>query len=522
MTRRIYIFDTTLRDGEQAAGISLNTREKIEIAEQLTKLGVDVIEAGFPVASPGDFDSVKSIARAVKGVTISGLARANIKDIDWAWEAIMYSEQPRIHTFIGASPYHMEHQLNMKPEKVIETAVEAVAYSRKYVDNVEFSAMDATRADLKFLCNLYSKVIEAGASVINIPDTLGYSLPDEFRDLIRKLFEGIEGIEGVTVSVHCHNDLGLATANSIEAVLEGVNQVECTINGIGERAGNAALEEIVMALHTRKEYAGLVTGINTKELYQSSRLVSMFTGYTVPPNKAVVGENAFVHESGIHQDGMLKDRHTYEIMRAEDIGKEESEIYLGKHSGRHAFKVKMEELGFYLDDKGLERAFVRFKQLCDKKKEITGKDLEALALDEMRTLDELFVLEYMQSSSGMGAIPMAAVVLSREGKRYDATATGDGQVDAVCKAIQKAAKAKGKLLSYSVQAITKGLDSMGDVTIKLILENVELVGRGVSPDIIEASARAYLNAINRAIQMGVLDKKKKKAKKPEAKEQGTV
>ncbi len=508
MAERIYIFDTTLRDGEQAPGISLNQREKVEIAEQLARLEVDVIEAGFPVSSPSEFEAVKAVAKTVKGPVICALARTDRNDIDWAWEAIMFAERPRIHTFISTSEYHMKYQLKKTPRQVLEMAREAVAYARKYVENVEFSAMDATRSDPKFLYQVYAAAIKAGATVINIPDTVGYALPDEFAELVRGIMENVPGIENVLVSVHCHNDLGLAVANSLAAARVGARQIECAVNGLGERAGNASLEEIVMIINTRKDYVDLTTGVNTREIYQTSRLVSMLTGYNVQPNKAIVGDNAFAHESGIHQDGVLKHRVTYEIMRPEDVGLVESEIYLGKHSGRHALKAKLEEMGFYLDDKGLERAFIRFKELAGKKKEITVKDLEAIALDEIRTLEELFQLDYMQSSSGTGAIPIAAVKLSREGKNYEATATGDGQVDAVCKAIAKATKVKAKLVSYQVQAITKGLDAMGDVTIKLDIDGHEVVGRGVSPDIIEASARAYINAINRGIQKGLLEKKK--------------
>ncbi len=508
MTQRIFIFDTTLRDGEQAPGISLNQREKLEIAEQLARLEVDVIEAGFPVSSPSEFEAVKSIAKNVKGPVICALARTDRNDIDWAWEAIMFAERPLIHTFISTSEYHMKYQLKKTPKQVMEMARDAVAYARKYTEHVEFSAMDATRSDPKFLYKVYAAAIKAGATVINIPDTVGYAVPEEFAKLVSGIIENVPGMEDVTVSVHCHNDLGLAVANSMAAARVGANQIECAINGLGERAGNCSLEEVVMIINTRKDAVDMTTGIKTREIYQASRLVSMLTGYNVQPNKAVVGDNAFAHESGIHQDGVLKHRETYEIMQPEDVGLVESEIYLGKHSGRHALKTKLEEMGFYLDDKGLERAFIRFKELAGKKKEIAVKDLEAIALDEIRTLEELFQLDYMQSSSGTGAIPIAAVKLSREGKGFEATSTGDGQVDAVCRAILKATKVKAKLKAYQVQAITKGLDAMGDVTVKLDIEGHEVVGRGVSPDIIEASARAYINAINRAVQKGLMEKKK--------------
>ena len=508
MTERIYIFDTTLRDGEQAPGISLNQREKVEIAEQLARLEVDVIEAGFPVSSPSDFEAVKAIAKNVKGPVICALARADRNDIDWAWEALMFAERSLMHVFLSTSEYHMKYQLKKTPKQVLEMAREAVAYARKYVENVEFSAMDATRSEPEFLYQVYAEAIKAGATVINVPDTVGYAIPDEFSALVKGIMDNVPGIGDVLVSVHCHNDLGLAVANSLAAARAGARQIECAINGLGERAGNASLEEIVMIINTRKDVTDMTTGVNTREIYQASRLVSMLTGYSVQPNKAVVGDNAFAHESGIHQDGVLKRRETYEIMRPEEVGLVESEIYLGKHSGRHALKTKLEEMGFYLDDKGLERAFIRFKELTGKKKEVAVKDLEAIALDEIRTLEELFQLDYMQSSSGTGAIPIAAVKLSREGKSFEATSTGDGQVDAVCKAVQKATKVKAKLVAYQVQAITKGLDAMGDVTIKLDIEGHEVVGRGVSPDIIEASARAYINAINRGVQKGLMEKKK--------------
>jgi 2-isopropylmalate synthase len=508
MAQRIYIFDTTLRDGEQAPGISLNLREKVEIAEQLARLEVDIIEAGFPVSSPGEFESVKAIAKNVKGPVICALARTERNDIDWAWEAIMFAERPLIHTFIGTSDSHLKYQIKKSPKQALEMARDAVAYARKYTENVEFSAMDATRTDPKFLYEVFAAAIKAGATVINVPDTVGYALPDEFAELVKGVLENVPGAEDVVISVHCHNDLGLAVANSLAAARVGARQIECAINGLGERAGNASLEELAMIINTRKDATEMTTGVKTREIFQASRLVSMLTGYSVQPNKAVVGDNAFSHESGIHQDGVLKHRATYEIMRPEDVGLADSEIYLGKHSGRHALKIKLEEMGFYLDDKGLERAYIRFKELASKKKEVAVKDLEAIALDEIRTLEELFQLEYMQSSSGTGAIPIAAVQLSREGKSFEATAIGDGQVDAVCKALQKATKVKAKLVAYQVQAITKGLDAMGDVTIKLDIEGADVVGRGVSPDIIEASARAYINAINRAVQKGLLEKKK--------------
>jgi len=496
---RIYIFDTTLRDGEQSPGISLNPREKLEIAEQLAKLGVDVIEAGFPITSPGDFEAVKLIAQKVKGPSIAALARAVDEDIDRAWEAVKYAEKPRIHTFVATSDIHIEKKYQKTREEILEMAQEAVKRAKRYTFDVEFSPEDATRSEFDFLCKVIEVALENGATVINIPDTVGYALPEEFGKLIRDLRSAIKGLDEVILSVHCHNDLGLAVANSLEAVVNGANQVECTINGIGERAGNASLEEIVMILDTRCRSLGKTTNINTTEIIKTSRLVSSLTGYQVQFNKAIVGANAFAHSSGIHTDGMLKDRTTYEIISPQKIGLAQSRLILGKTSGRHILKKHFEDLGYTLTEEELNRAFERFKDLADKKAEIVDEDLEAIVADEVRTSQEIYKLEYIKTSSGTDQTPSATIRLRKEGQIIEKTATGDGQVDAACKAISLATGVETKLLSYNVSAITGGLDAQGDVTIRLEIEGKEVLGRGVSTDIIEASARAYLNAINKAL-----------------------
>ena len=496
----VQIFDTTLRDGEQSPGISLNRREKLEIAEQLARLKVDVIEAGFPIASPEDFEAVRAIATKIKGPVICALARTDDQDIDRAFKAIEGIERPRIHTFISTSEIHMKAQLKMTPEQVLEKTCQAVKRAKGYVNDVEFSAMDATRSDPDFLVKVYTAAVECGATVINVPDTVGYTLPNEFVALLKKVFSDVRGIENTIVSVHCHDDLGLAVANSLAAIECGARQVECAINGIGERAGNASLEEMAMILDTRHDFTGVKTGIEISEIARTSRLVSRLTGYDVPPNKAIVGANAFAHESGIHQDGILKERSTYEIMSADRIGRSGSNIVLGKHSGRHAFTNALEELGFFLSDEGREQAFKKFKELADKKKKLTGKDIEALAAGELAIIPDQFVMEYHQSSSGSGAIPIAAVRLNRQGETFEATASGDGQVDALCAAIRKATDFNGVMTSYKVGAITGGIDALGEVTVVLESDGVFKTGRAVSSDIIDASARAYLNAINRLEQ----------------------
>lgn len=508
MSKKVQFFDTTLRDGEQSPGIALNIREKLEIAEQLARLNVDVIEAGFPIASQGDFEAVTALARKIKGPVIAGLARTDDEDIDRAWEAIRDAERPRIHTFVSTSDIHMKHQLKKNKREVLAMAKRAVRRAAGYCRDVEFSAMDATRSDPKFLCRIFEAAIAEGATVINIPDTVGYALPHEFAALVKGLIKGTPGMKRVTVSVHCHNDLGLAVANSMAAVGVGARQVECAVNGIGERAGNAALEEMAMIIDTREDLMGLSSGICISEIARTSRLVSTLTGYPVQPNKAIVGANAFAHESGIHQDGVLKERSTYEIMKSEKIGNVESEIIMGKHSGRHAFRSKLEELGFFLTKEGLDSAFQRFKELADAKGKVSAIDLEALVLDEIGKVPGQLHLDYSQSSSGTRSIPIATVRLKKGNRKYEAIASGDGQVDALCKAIKKAARFKGRLVSYNVEAITGGVDALGDVTIKLEEGGLQISGRAVGMDVVETSGRAFLNAINR-MRVGASGKEKK-------------
>ena len=499
LDNRVYIFDTTLRDGEQSPGVSLNINEKLQIARQLARLGVDVIEAGFPITSPGDFAAVQAVAREVRGVTVAGLARANFKDIDRAYEALKEAEQARIHTFIATSDIHLKYKLRKDREQVLEAAVAAVKHAKKYISDVEFSAEDASRSDIDYLCRVFAEVIKAGATVINIPDTVGYTTPEEYALFIRTIMERTPGIEKAIVSVHCHDDLGLAVANSLAAVGAGARQVEGTINGIGERAGNAALEEVVMGIYTRKDRFGLTTGFNTKEIYRTSRLVSSLTGMPVQHNKAVVGQNAFAHESGIHQDGVLKERTTYEIMNPEMLGISSNNLVLGKHSGRHAFRDRLSELGFDLNDEELNLAFARFKSLADKKKEITDQDLQALVEDEIRQIPDTYVLDYFHISSGSTVVPTATVGLRAGEERKEDAACGDGPVDAIYKTIDKITGINCTLVLYAINAITGGTDALGDVTVKLRCEDREKIytGRGVSTDVLEASAKAYVNAVNK-------------------------
>ncbi|SHI80591.1 2-isopropylmalate synthase [Desulfofundulus thermosubterraneus] len=500
MTRRVYIFDTTLRDGEQSPGVSLNVMEKLQIARQLARLGVDVIEAGFPITSPGDYEAVKTIAREVRGVTVAALARANFQDIDRAWEAVKGAEQPRIHTFIATSPIHMRHKLRMTEEQVIEAAVAAVKRARSYVSDVEFSAEDASRSELDFLCRVLEAAIAAGATVVNIPDTVGYATPEEFARFIRDIRQRVPGIEKVVLSVHCHDDLGLAVANSLAAVAAGANQVEGAINGIGERAGNAALEEVVMALYTRRDQFGCETNIRTEEIYRTSRLVSSLTGMPVQPNKAVVGKNAFAHESGIHQDGVLKERTTYEIMNPVMVGISQSNLVLGKHSGRHAFRQRLLELGYELGEEELNKAFQQFKVLADKKKEITDADLEAIVEEELRPVPVTYTLEYLHISTGTTIVPTATVGLKKGDEVFEEAACGNGPVDAICRAVDKVTGVPCVLKSWGINAVTSGKDAIGEVTLK-ISENggKTYLGRGISTDILEASAKAYVNAVNRLL-----------------------
>ena len=497
---RVHIFDTTLRDGEQSPGISLNTPEKVEIAQQLARLGVDVIEAGFPITSPGDFEAVEEIARNVEGPTICGLARTHKADIDAAWGAIRDSQRPRIHTFISTSDIHIEHQLQTDRDDVKGQARAAVALARSYCDDVEFSPMDATRADLEFTAEVCTIAVEEGATVINIPDTVGYTTPDEYAAYFRRLYELVPGLRDVEASVHCHDDLGLAVANSYAGVLAGARQVECAVNGIGERAGNCSLEEIVMLLRTRTDAHGLDTGVDSHELARTSRMVSRLTGYPVQPNKAVVGRNAFAHESGIHQDGVLKERSTYEIMDATEIGLESNSIVLGKHSGRHALRDALEQLGFKVEGGALNAAFKRFKQVADKKKQITALDLEAIVSDEMRERAESHTLAWFEVEAGSRREPSATVAVTMpSGDESVATASGDGPVDAIFHAIQAATGTECDLRQYAVEAVTGGEDALGEVTVMLRAAGRLATGQGVATDILEASARAYVRALSNAL-----------------------
>jgi len=497
---RVIIFDTTLRDGEQSPGATLNTDEKLEVARQLEKLGVDVIEAGFPIASPGDLESVRLIAREVKEPVICGLAHAEPTAVDAAWEAIKEAKRPRIHVFLSSSDIHLTHQLKKAQQEVLELATAMVARAKGYLEDVEFSPMDATRTSHEFIYRVVEATIDAGATTVNIPDTVGYTTPDEFSRLIRGIFENVPNIHKAVVSVHCHDDLGLAVANSLAALACGARQVECTINGIGERAGNASLEEIVMALATRKDFFNLTTNIETTHIYKTSRLVSELTGFSVPPNKAIVGANAFRHESGIHQDGVLKEPITYEIMDARSIGLPASALVLGKHSGRHAFKNRLEELGYTLSDEDLNRAFLAFKELADKKKEITDRDLESLVAEELRTVSEDYHLEQVQVFCGDRSVPTASVKLvTPDGEVIADASLGTGPVDAVYKAINRLVAVPNNLIEFSVKSITEGIDAIGEVTIRIESDGKVYTGRGAATDIIVASAKAYMNALNRLI-----------------------
>ncbi len=501
-TRNIRIFDTTLRDGEQSPGASMNIEEKLRIAHQLEKLNVDVIEAGFPIASEGDFEAVRKVAQTIRGPQIAGLSRANDKDIDRAWEALKYAgERGRIHTFIATSDIHMKYKLKMSEEQVIDTAVKAVRRAAGYTPNVEFSAEDAVRTRLPFLAKVVQAVIEAGAKVVNIPDTVGYTIPSEYFNIIKYLKENVPNIEKAILSVHCHNDLGLAVANSLAAVQAGAEQVECTINGIGERAGNCSHEEVVMALRTRHDILPYQTGVATEHIYATSKLLSTITGIVVQPNKAIVGANAFAHEAGIHQHGVLMEKSTYEIMTPESIGLTQNKLVLGKHSGRHAFVDRLKELGYQLPKEDVEKAFVRFKALADKKKEIFDEDLDAIVADEITRIHEHIKLVQMNVSSGSFAAPTATVELEVDGRRRKTAIIGDGPVDATFKAIKKLTKSQARLLNFSVGAITGGTDAQGECTVRLEEDGREVLGQGAHPDIIVASAKAYINALNKMVSV---------------------
>jgi 2-isopropylmalate synthase len=498
---RVHIFDTTLRDGEQSPGISLNVSEKVEIAQQLARLGVDVIEAGFPVTSPGDFDAVQAIARGVSGPVVCGLARTHKADIDAAWNAIKDAERPRIHTFISTSDIHITHQLQTTRDDVRGQARAAVALARSYCEDVEFSPMDATRADVEFTAEVCAIAVAEGATVINIPDTVGYTTPEEYDEYFRRLYELDPALREVRTSVHCHDDLGLAVANSYAGVLAGARQVECAVNGIGERAGNCSLEEIVMLLRVRSDVHGLDTGVNARELARTSRMVSRFTGYAVQPNKAVVGRNAFAHESGIHQDGVLKERTTYEIMDATEVGLESNSIVLGKHSGRHALRDALAELGFEIDGSALRDAFARFKEVADRKKQVTALDLEAIVSDQVREGAERYELAWFEVEAGSRRPPNARVaVATPAGEEVAAEASGDGPVDAIFVAIQRATGVDCELRQYTVSAVTEGEDALGEVTVMLRAADRLASGQGVATDILEASARAYVRALSNALE----------------------
>jgi len=497
---KIIIFDTTLRDGEQSPGASLNINGKIEIARQLAVLGVDVIEAGFPVSSPGDFDSVKRVAKEVKGPIICGLARSIEKDIDASYDAVKHSARPRIHVFLATSKIHMKYKLNKAEDEILKIAVAAVKYARKKCGDIEFSPEDASRTEKEFLYKVVEAVIDAGASTVNIPDTVGYATPFEFGGLIKGIKENVPNVGKAFISVHCHNDLGLGVANSLMAVLNGAGQVECTINGLGERAGNASLEEVVMAIRTRSDiFKGYSTDINTKELYKTSRLVSKLTGMLVQPNKAIIGSNAFAHESGIHQDGILKERITYEIMKPEDVGFAESKLVLGKHSGRHAFGERLKKLGYSLSKEQLDEAFDRFKVIADKKKEVFDDDLATIVDEEISRIPEKYHLEHFLITSGDEINPTATIKVRHQQKVMEATSSGDGPVDACYKAIDKITGLTGKLLDYQIRSVTSGKDALGEVSIKIESKGRRVSGRGASTDIVEASIKAYVNVVNKLV-----------------------
>jgi 2-isopropylmalate synthase len=497
MSEFIKIFDTTLRDGEQSPGATMNVAEKVRIAEQLDKLNVDIIEAGFPISSEGDFEAVKNISQVIKRSEVAGLARTNPPDIDRAWEAIKKARFPRIHIFISTSDIHLKYQLKKSKEEVLKIAAQSVRRAKRYTPNVEFSAMDATRTDVAFLCAVIEAAIQAGATTINIPDTVGYAIPSEFGELIRTLRQRVKGIEKITLSVHCHNDLGLAVANSLAAVQNGVRQVECTVNGIGERAGNASLEEVVMAIRTRRDLFRFQTRLNPKHIFATSRLVSKITGMVVQPNKAIVGANAFAHESGIHQDGILKEKMTYEIMTPKSVGISKTSLVLGKLSGRHAFRDRLKDLGYQLSDEDLGKAFNRFKQLADKKRDIYDEDIESIVVEEILRMPHRFKLVYLNVIAGNLTVPTATLQMEVDGKLIQEAGFGDGPVDAVFKTIKKITHTKSKLLQFVINAITGGTEAQGEVMVRLEEKGHTVIGQGADTDVIVASAKAYINALNK-------------------------
>jgi len=497
---RVIIFDTTLRDGEQAAGGTLNVQEKLEIARRLEKLGVDIMEAGFPASSPGDFEAVSVISKEIKNSAICALTHANFDAVDRAWEAVKGAVHPRIHIFLSASDIHLIHQLKKSRDEIMKMACDTVARARGYTGDIEFSPMDASRTEPQYLYQILEAVIDAGATTVNIPDTVGYSVPEEFGGLIAGIIKNVKNIDKAVISVHCHNDLGLAVANSLEAIRRGARQVECTINGIGERAGNASLEEIVMAIRTRKDLYDLTTGIDTRQIYRTSRLVSELTGFLVQPNKAIVGANAFSHESGIHQDGVIKMPITYEIIDPRTVGVPSSSLVLGKLSGRHAFKQRLSELGYSLEDEDLNRAFTAFKELADKKKDITDRDIESLVAEEQRTISEEYHLKRIQVTCGDKGVPTAAVrLIGPDGKMKEDAALGTGPIDALYKAINRIVKVPNSLTEFTVKSVTEGIDAIGEVLIRIESDGVTYTGRGADTDIIVSSAKAYINALNRLI-----------------------
>ena len=497
---KILIFDTTLRDGEQSPGASLTAKEKLEIARQLVRLKVDVIEAGFPVSSAGDFKSVSEVASKIKGPVICGLARSRKGDIDAAYQAVKRSSRPRVHVFLATSKIHMKYKLKKAESQILKQAVESVKYAKSKLRDIEFSPEDASRTEKNFLFKVIETVIDAGATTVNIPDTVGYAVPFEFGSLIRDIKQNVSNIGKTVLSVHCHNDLGLGVSNSLEAVKNGARQVECTINGLGERAGNASLEEIVMALDTRKDLFNATTSVNKKELYKTSRLVSKLTGIPVQPNKAIVGRNAFSHEAGIHQDGILKKRTTYEIMKPQDIGFGQTKLILGKHSGRHALKARLRELGFHLSNAEASRTFTVFKKLADKKKEVYDDDLVTLVDEQLERIPEIYRLVDLKVTSGTNIVPEATVTIKLKNQPVSKSSTGDGPVDACYKAIEKITGVKGRLLDYSIRAVTSGKDAIGEVNVRLQVKGKDASGRGASTDVIEASVKAYLNALNKTVR----------------------
>lgn len=499
MSKDIIIFDTTLRDGEQSPGCTMNLREKIVLAKQLEVLKVDVMEAGFAIASPGDFESVKTIANEIKNCTVASLARALDKDIDTAWEALKGAANPRIHTFIATSDIHMKYKLRMTKEQVLERAINMVKRAKGYCSDIEFSAEDASRTDLDFLAKIVEEVIKAGATTVNIPDTVGYTTPEEYFNIIRHLKENVSNIDKAHISVHCHNDLGMAVANSLSAVKAGATQVECTINGIGERAGNCALEEVVMALKTRNDFFKADTKVETTEIMKTSKLLSSITGVHVQPNKAIVGENAFAHESGIHQHGMLAEPTTYEIMRPESIGLSKTNMVLGKHSGRHAFKDRLESLGYSLTEDELNSAFEKFKRLLDKKKKIYDKDLEAIVRKESIASPEVYSLDSFVINSGSTITSTAVVKLEKEGNITEKVAIGDGPINSAYNAINKIVKMDFSLEDFSLDAVTEGEDSQGEAIVKIKYGDNMYTGKGLSTDVIESSIIAYIDAINKMV-----------------------